>query len=135
MIALTENERTVLAFLKALEDPRRQDVIDLFYHPEAEQTEFPNAVTHAVTHRTPEQLKEASEKGWNLMSAQTFEVRNLLSIGQTVLLEAIWIGKVAVPLGNISAGGEMVAYFAQIFEFRDGKIYRQRNYDCFEPFR
>ena len=29
---------------------------------------------------------------------------------------------------------EMTAHFAQIFECKDGKIYRQRNYDCFEPF-
>ncbi|MCB0631806.1 MAG: hypothetical protein R2824_20670 [Saprospiraceae bacterium] len=39
-----------------------------------------------------------------------------------------------LPVGNLSAGEDMVAYFAQFFEFKDGKIYRQRNYDCFEPF-
>lgn len=28
----------------------------------------------------------------------------------------------------------MVAHYAQFFEFKDGKIFRQRNYDYFEPF-
>jgi ketosteroid isomerase-like protein len=32
-----------------------------------------------------------------------------------------------------AAGGEMRAYFAVFFEFRDGKIVAQRNYDCFDP--
>lgn len=135
MIALTENERTVLAFLKALEEPRHNVVIDTFYHPEAEQTEYPNAITKVVTHRNPAQLKEASVKGWSLMSSQTFEVKNMLSIGDSVILEAVWKGILAVPSGNLHVGEEIVAYFAQFFEFKDGKIFRQRNYDCFEPFR
>ncbi|MCB9307325.1 MAG: nuclear transport factor 2 family protein, partial [Lewinellaceae bacterium] len=63
------------------------------------------------------------------------EVKNLLSVGDTVVLECIWRGTLAIPIGNIPAGGQMTAYFAQVFEFRDGKIYRQRNYDCFEPFQ
>ena len=31
------------------------------------------------------------------------------------------------------AGSVMRARFAQFFEFRDGKIVAQRNYDCFYP--
>ena len=40
----------------------------------------------------------------------------------------------AVPLGSIPVGGEMKAHFAHFYEFKDGKIFKQRNYDCFEPF-
>lgn len=35
--------------------------------------------------------------------------------------------------GRLAAGAEMRAHFAMFFEFRNGLIYKQRNYDCFEP--
>jgi hypothetical protein len=39
----------------------------------------------------------------------------------------------AVPLGELAAGASMRAHFAMFFELEDGRIRRQRNYDCFEP--
>jgi ketosteroid isomerase-like protein len=35
-------------------------------------------------------------------------------------------------LGTLAEGAEMKAHFAMFFEFREGKIRLQRNYDCFE---
>ena len=84
--------------------------------------------------RKLDDLKAGSEKGLAIMSKEEFEIRNLFSVGNVVILEAVWRGTLAVPVGNIPAGGVMTAYFAQFFQFKDGKIYRQRNYDCFEPF-
>ncbi len=40
----TETEKIVLSFLKALTEDKH-DLIETFYHPDAEQTEFPNAIT------------------------------------------------------------------------------------------
>jgi len=51
-----------------------------------------------------------------------------------VAIELEWIGVLAIPIASIPAGGEMRAHFAIFLEFRDGKIVRQRNYDCFVPF-
>jgi ketosteroid isomerase-like protein len=48
-------------------------------------------------------------------------------------IEVQWTGTLAVALGTLPAGGEMRARFAMFLELRDGKIARQRNYDCFEP--
>ncbi len=53
--------------------------------------------------------------------------------GDRVVIEAVWVGTLAMPVEAIPAGGEMRAYFAMFLEFRDGKIVAQRNYDCFEP--
>ena len=50
-----------------------------------------------------------------------------------VVLEITRTGVLAVPLETIPAAGEMRAYFAMFLDFRDGKIVRQSNYDCFEP--
>jgi hypothetical protein len=52
--------------------------------------------------------------------------------GNRVALEVEWIGTLAVPLGSIPAGGQTKAFLAVFMEFREGKIVRQRNYDCFE---
>jgi ketosteroid isomerase-like protein len=38
-----------------------------------------------------------------------------------------------VTFGAIASGTEMKASFAMFFEFRDGQIAVQRNYDCFDP--
>ncbi|WP_158500563.1 nuclear transport factor 2-like protein [Spirosoma radiotolerans] len=51
-----------------------------------------------------------------------------------VIVEVIWRGVLAIPIGQIPAGGEMKTTFAQFFDYADGKIIRQRNYDCFDTF-
>ncbi|WP_047247377.1 nuclear transport factor 2 family protein [Maribacter thermophilus] len=131
---MTANENTVVQYLRMLESRTSSDELDNFYHPNAEQTEFPNTLTKQLTNRTLQELKEAAEKGSKVLTKETYEIKNLLSIDNTVVLECVWHGTLAIPIGNIEAGGNMKAYFAQIFEFEDGKIYRQRNYDCFEAF-
>lgn len=49
-----------------------------------------------------------------------------------MIIEAIWRGTLAIPLMGKEAGAEMTAFFAQFYQFKDGKIIHQRNYDCFE---
>ena len=48
-------------------------------------------------------------------------------------IEVLWTGTLAMSFGNLSAGSKMRAHSAMFFEFKDGKIASQRNYDCFEP--
>jgi ketosteroid isomerase-like protein len=79
-------------------------------------------------------LREAAERGKKVVTRQHFELLNAVADGDHVAVEARWTATLAVPLGSIPAGGEMRASFAIFFEFRDGLIVRQRNYDCFDPF-
>jgi len=130
---LTENEKIVSDFLTMLTSHRSAADLEKFYHPEIEQCEYPNATTKNIAVRKLDDLKAGSERGLKLMSKEAYEIRNLFSSGNVVILEAVWKGTLAVPVGNIPTGGVMTAYFAQFFELKDGKIYRQRNYDCFEP--
>ena len=130
----TENEKTVIAFLKMIEESRSSSELEKFYHADIEQQEYPNAVTKNITVRNLADLKAGSDKGRKIMLKEEYEIKNLFSVADVVILEAVWKGTVAVPVGNIPAGGQMTAYFAQFFEFKDGKIFRQRNYDCFESF-
>ncbi|HKB34942.1 MAG TPA: nuclear transport factor 2 family protein, partial [Gemmataceae bacterium] len=78
-------------------------------------------------------LLEAGERGKKAMRSQRYEILGAVAGGDTVALEVRWTGTLAVPLGSLPAGGEMRARFAMFFEFKGGKIWRVRNYDCFEP--
>jgi len=129
------NEKVVREFLKMVEERKSSDDLEKFYHPDVEQKEFPNAIVSATAVRNLNDLKAGSDRGRKIMIKEEYEIKNLFSRGDTVILEAVWKGTLAVPIGNIPAGGQMTAYFAQFFEFKEGKIFRQRNYDCFEPFK
>jgi ketosteroid isomerase-like protein len=104
------------------------------YTPDVLQEEFPNRLVPTGARRDLAALREAGERGRKILRGQRYEVRAAYAVGDTVILEVLWVGTLAVPVGAIPAGGEMRAHFAVFLEFRDGRIHRQRNYDCFEPF-
>src|SRR4029077_4518622 len=106
--------------------------IEPFYASDVSQEEFPNRLLPKGTVRNLEALREASAKGRKVIKAQTIEIVNAVSSGQCVVLEAIWTGTLAVGFGALKPGDQLRARFAQVFEFKEGLIWRQRNYDCFE---
>lgn len=107
---------------------------DAFYADDVVQEEFPNRFVAAGAQRTRSELREAAVRGRKVMRAQRFEPRTALAIGDTVILEVLWVGTLAVPIATLAAGDEMRAHFAVFLEFRDGLIAVHRTYDCFEPF-
>ncbi|MCA6092400.1 nuclear transport factor 2 family protein [Streptomyces sp. SCA3-4] len=103
-----------------------------FFHEEAVQEEFPNALfPDGVRRRLPDVLR-AAERGREVVAHQRFEVHNAVAAGDQVALEVTWTGTLAVPLGGLPAGHVLRARIAVFLEFRDGKIWAQRNYDCYE---
>ena len=121
----------VRAYLRAIE--RRGDSL-AFFTEDAVQEEFPNALVPAGARRTLSDLKEAAQRGQNVLSSETYEIVHLLESGDLVAAEVLWRGVLAVPLRSLKPGDAMKARFAVFFEFKGDKIRRQRNYDCFEPF-
>jgi ketosteroid isomerase-like protein len=57
----------------------------------------------------------------------------LIAHGDRVAVEARWTGTVDVPLPTLEPGTHLKAHIAIFFELSDGRITRQRSYDCFEP--
>lgn len=104
-----------------------------FFAPDVVQEEFPNRLMPQGAVRDLAALREAAERGRKVMAAQTYEILNEVAVGDQVAVEVQWTGTLTVPFGSIPAGGQMRARFAIFLEFRDGKIVRQRNYDCFDP--
>ncbi|MGZ3778249.1 MAG: nuclear transport factor 2 family protein [Mucilaginibacter sp.] len=121
-------------FIRTLEHRKSADELMQFYHPDIKHIEFPNMITKNRKVSTLNDIKAAAERGKKVLQKEEYEVLNSWSFENTVIIEAIWTGTLAVPMVNIPVGGQMKAYFAQFYEFKDGKIFKQRNYDCFEPF-
>ena len=105
-----------------------------YYAPDARQVEFPNRFLPAGAERDLAALRAAAERGRGVLRAQRFEVRAAYAAGDAVILEVLWAGTLAVPVGALAPGDEMRAHFAVFLEFRGGRVWRHRTYDCFEPF-
>jgi ketosteroid isomerase-like protein len=120
-------------YLSALEGDIGTDELAAFFADDVVQIEYPNRLTPNGAQRDLATLLEGHERGSQLMAGQRYEIKNALQCGETVVLEVDWTGTLGIDAGSLAAGDEMHAHFAVFLEFRDGKIVRQRNYDCFEP--
>lgn len=121
-------------YINAVQNRKSMEDVLPFFHPDIEQTEYPNDLSPSLTTRNLDQLRDASEKGKNVLKREEYAIKAAYQYKNTVILEIVWTGTVAIQIGKIQPGGQMTAYFAQFFEFEDGKVIKQRNYDCFEPF-
>ncbi len=121
------------AYVDKISSGASDEDLDRFYAPDIVQEEFPNAFFPQGARRNHSAIKEANAKGRSALSAQTLEIVNIVAMGNNVALEAHWTGTLAVPLGSHPPGTTLCAHFAQFLEFKDGLIWRQRSYDCYDP--
>ncbi|CAN5272004.1 hypothetical protein BH09BAC4_BH09BAC4_07410 [soil metagenome] len=127
--------RTIVTnFVYTLQNRISAEEILSFYHPDVEQIEFPNVLTQRKVIRNLNELRDGLDQGRQVLQKEEYQVIKLYSVENTVIMEAIWTGTLAIPIGSTPVGGQIQAYFAQFYEFKEDKIIRQRNYDCFEPF-
>ncbi len=103
-------------------------------HPAIEQIEYPNLIVQNIRHRNLLQLLSGAEAGKKMLSYQHFDPIKFYEIGDTVIAEIKWTGELKLSAGKIKKGQVLKAHICCIFEFKDDKIFRQRNYDCYEPF-
>jgi steroid delta-isomerase-like uncharacterized protein len=131
---MTEGDNLVLArqFVAAVERGASDEVAALLAEDVLHE-EFPNRLTPNGATRDKAAVLAAGERGKKAMASQHYEILNAVAAGDQVALELRWTGTLAVPLGGLPAGGEMRARYAIFLEFKNGRIYRVRNYDCFEP--
>jgi ketosteroid isomerase-like protein len=133
-----ERAHRYLAAIEASTMPNAGDasvaaVLECF-HADAEVHEFPNRLVPKGAIHDREAIRRGIIRGRSAVDRQRYEVKANYAFGDVVALEVLWIGRLAVPLGTVGAGEELKAHFALFLEFREGRIWRQRNYDCFEPF-
>ena len=126
------NPEIARKYLQALEQGETGAALRSFFAPDVVLEEFPNRLTPSGKKRDLAEALEGAERGKKVMSAQMYKIKNEIAEHERVALEVVWVGTLAVPLGSVPAGGQLKAFFAVFLEFREGKIIRQRNYDCFE---
>ena len=122
----------VRRYLSSLEHGAFSDISDLFA-PDMVMEQLPNRIYPKGVRAGIAQMAVAFEKGRTILASQKYEIKSHIGEGDRLALEVIWTGILAIPCGNVGAGSEMRAHSAMFFEFKDGKIVSQRNYDCFEP--
>jgi ketosteroid isomerase-like protein len=134
MSSADANVETARRYLAALE--RRADAAEVaqFFAPDVVQEEFPNRLVPQGARRDLRGLMDAYARGRRAVSAESYEVRGVVASGDSVALEVLWTGTLAMPVGALPAGSALRAHFGVFLDFHDGRIVRQRNYDCFEPF-
>ena len=103
-------------------------------HPMVERLEYPNLMMGDMRKRTYDNLIAGAEAGRKMLSYQRFEFASFIEAGDKVIAEFQWSGELKTRAGKLKPGLVLKAYICAIFEFRDDKIYRQRNYDCYEHF-
>jgi ketosteroid isomerase-like protein len=121
-------------YLTAIEQGATGDALATFYTPDALQEEFPNRLLPNGAQRDLAAILAGAVRGQAVLQAQTYEIVSALVNADHLALELIWTAVLKIPLGSIPAGGTLRARFAQFIELRDGRIARQRTYDCFDPF-
>jgi ketosteroid isomerase-like protein len=131
MKAATNLEKIQL-YLKCIEDGNWAPILELFT-PDCVMEQLPNRIYPNGIRFGLSRMAEAFEKGRELFSSQKYEIKHHLVDGNSVAVEVLWMGTLSTSFGKLPAGSELRAYSAMFFEFKDGKIVRQRNYDCFEP--
>jgi len=129
----TDNLAIARKYLEALENGAEGGALAEFFTEDVVQEEFPNRLSPIGAHRDLKAIRDAARKGKKTLRAQKFDVRNSIVDGDNVALEVVWSGLLAVPVDTLPAGTEMRAHISIWLEFRDGKISRQHNYDCFDP--
>ncbi|MCB0166295.1 MAG: nuclear transport factor 2 family protein [Anaerolineae bacterium] len=132
---MTQNDNILLVreYLQALADGEAGESLGRFFTEDAIQIELPNKLNPAGGRSDLATMKKRSEEGQHILKQQSYTVKSAVADGDQVAVEAEWVGVLAIPLGSLPVGYEMKAHFAMFFEFRNGRIAVQRNYDCFEP--
>lgn len=107
------------------------DYKDVF-HSDMEQTEYPNWLTAQLTVSDRDSLFTRMANGAKLLASQKYDIQHAYELEKTVITEVVWTAVIGVSVGSFESGQIIKAYFCCVFDFKDGLIYRQRNYDCFE---
>jgi ketosteroid isomerase-like protein len=123
----------VRAYVAAVE-ARDLDEVQRLLHDEVEVIEHPNAVSPNGRRYGKTELREAGERGKALMASEDYKILSMLVDGERAVVQMEWTGTLGSAGHEHRRGGHvMKAYICSVIELREGKIWRQEQYDCFHP--
>ena len=120
-------------YIKALEGGATGDALARFFAPDVVISEMPNRIAAGGSESNLAKALQAAERGQQLFKLQKYDIVNILGEGDKVALEINWLGITAIDFQNLPGNSEIRNHVAVFLYLRNGRIARQRHYDCFEP--
>ena len=133
MGAPADNLAAARQYIKAIDSGACGEGIAPFFATEAVVEIFPSRFFPNGSRDDLARIRAAADRGNKALTCQRYQIKNELSSGDTVALEIVWTGTLAVPFQSKPARAQMRAHFATFLQFKDGKILAQRNCDCYDP--
>jgi ketosteroid isomerase-like protein len=127
------NVAVVEGFLAAFD--RRwptDDELDEFLAPDVHFVERPNAVSPTGNDRDAASMRAGIAQGRALLAWQTYEVRDHIAAGDTVVTRMRWRAEIAVDAGPWPAGTQLGAWCVAHYRLADGRITHIEQHDCYD---
>lgn len=122
-------------YLKLIESfESRSQFFEPLLHPDFIQVELPNLLNKKGQTSKRSEIFDRLESSKKILVKQSFKIESYIEKGDRAAAEAVWEGTMAIDLGSLKKGQTLKAFFCMVFEFKEGKIIKQKNYDCFEAF-
>ena len=102
-----ENLDHARRYLEAIEAGATGDELGRFFAPDVVQEEFPNRLLPQGARRDLLAILDAAARGRAAMSSQSYRILHAVGEGNELALEVEWVGTLAVPFGQLPAGGTM----------------------------
>jgi ketosteroid isomerase-like protein len=127
------NVEVVERFLAAFDRrwPTEDELAELL-DPEVRFNERPNLTRPAGSERDAAAIRAGLEKGRLLLAWQSYEVRDHLVSGDTVVTRMRWNGELAMDAGPWPAGTRMTAWCVAHYRLAAGRIVEIEQHDCYE---
>jgi ketosteroid isomerase-like protein len=130
---MTEHEQHLRDLYAAISDGATGETLRRYFHPDAEQIEYPSIMRPSGHRRSLDEMAAGAELGTRIIRDQHYAVETVVEQGDEVAVQLTWTATVAADLGAIAAGTALTAHVAAFYVFRDGLVLRQSSYDCYEP--
>lgn len=129
-----ETETLVRRYFEVVGDLASEPAdLEPLLHPELEIRTHPNLVSPTGSVRGRDGVIEGFVLGKQMLSAQEFDVAEVLVAAERAACKATWTGTLAIDTPALPSGTTLVAEIAALIETRDGMLYRQESFDCYRP--
>ena len=94
--------------------------------------ERPNFLDPRGSDRGPGEIRAGVERGRRLLAWQSYDVRDHVADGDTVVTRMRWSGELAVDAGPWRAGTRLAAWCVAHYRLAGGRIVEIEQHDCYE---
>lgn len=122
-------ERFLAAFDRRWPD---EDELAELLAPDVRFVERPNLLSPGGSERDAAAMRAGIEIGRRLLAWQSYEVRDHVASGDTVVTRMRWSGELAVDAGAWPAGTRMAAWCVAHYRLAAGRIVHIEQHDCYE---